>query len=338
MAKKINNLWPKIISWDCLLYSWRQARKGKRYKPAAMEFAQKWEENLLNIHNHLIWGTWRPMPLSTFPVFTPKYRIIEAPAFQDRIVHHAMYAHLEPVFDRSFIFDSYACRKNKGIHRAAFRVQNFLKRAHRNWGQVYVLQGDIASYFPSILHGRLLRQIAKKIKDRRVMQLWKMLLRSLNRQKGLPIGALVSQLGANIYLDAMDHLIKDELGEKYYTRYMDDWLLLSPSKSHLWSRLELIKEFLLDDLGLSLNPKTRIFPAKQGVDFAGYRVWRSHILPRKRNVAAARRRIKKLVRLYEARKIALETLQGSTASFLGYSKHCAANYAVENVLKELPSK
>lgn len=336
MAKKVNNLWQEITSWDCLLYGWHQARKGKRYKPAVMEFADKWEENLLNIHNHLIWGTWRPMPLSIFPVFTPKHRIIEAPAFCDRVVHHAMYAHLEPIFERSFIFDSYACRKDKGIHRAASRVQDFLRRAHRNWDRVYVLQADISSYFPSILHGRLLRQIAKKIKDSGVMRLWTLLLRALNRPKGLPIGALTSQLGANIYLDALDHFVKDELGEKYYMRYMDDWLLFSPSKSHLWARLDRIKAFLADDLGLFLNPKTRIFPAKQGVDFAGYRTWKTHILPRKRNIAAARRRIKKMAYLYGDGKISWETLRGSTASFLGYSKHCSANYAVENILAESP--
>ena len=109
MSVTVNNIWQDVISWDNLIYGWKQARRGKRYKPEVVRFSERWEERLLNIHNHLVWGSWEPRPMSSFPVYEPKHRIIEAPAFQDRIVHHAMHAYLEPAFERRFIRDSYAC-------------------------------------------------------------------------------------------------------------------------------------------------------------------------------------------------------------------------------------
>lgn len=334
MTVTINNIWKDIISWDNLCYAWQQARKRKRYKPEVLRFSERWEENLLNLHNHLVWGTWEPGELSSFPVYEPKKRIIEAPVFVDRIIHHAMYAYLEPIFERRFIKDSYACRKGSGTHRAVFRVQEFLRRAKRKWGQVYVLQADIASYFPSIPHARLLRQVCKVVSDIDLIYAWELFLSKLNRKVGMPIGALTSQLGANIHLDVLDHQVKDEMGEPFYIRYMDDWLILAPCKAHLWDRLHTLREFLADELSLALNPKTRIYPAHQGVDFAGYRTWATHILPRKRNVKAARKRLAQLILCYRKGKIKAETLRGSLASFLGYTKHCAANFAVEGILNE----
>ena len=339
MPSTTNNLWDEIISWDNLLAAYREARAGKRYKPDVMRFHRQWEERLLNIHNHLIWDTWQPSPFSAFPVFEPKERLIEAPVFADRVVHHALHRVVEPLFERRFIAHSYACRKGKGTHASAATVQRLLRRAQARWGRTYVLQADISKYFPHIRHDRLLQQIARVIRDRRVIDLWHRIIRDHGQNGvGLPIGALTSQLSANIYLDALDHHVTDQLGHGLYARYMDDWLILGPDKAALWRLLDHLRAWLSEELGLVLNPKTAIYPAAQGIDFAGYRTWTTHILPRQRNVRRARRRLRALAAGHAAGRVSLEEMQSSAASFKGYMKHCQGRRTVEGVLVDIVSQ
>ena len=336
MPKTANNLWEQVTSWDNLVESYHQARKRKRYKPDVMRFHRRWEEELLNIHNHLVWNTWQPKPFSNFTVYEPKVRLIEAPQFSDRIVHHALHRVVEPHFERRFIHHSYACRKGKGTHAAAYAVQAMLRKAQARWGKVYVLQGDIARYFPSIDQRRLLKQISKTIKDRRVINLWWRIMRPHGAdQIGAPIGALTSQLGANVHLDVLDHHITDDLGYGLYARYMDDWIIIAPDKHELWRLLSYLKKWLHYELGLVINPKSTVYPASQGVDFAGYRTWATHILPRKKNVAAAKARMKALMAGYRAGRVDREEVEASWASFKGYLKHCESAAVVRGVMEDL---
>ncbi|SDJ88156.1 reverse transcriptase/maturase family protein, partial [Billgrantia gudaonensis] len=246
-------------------------------------------------------------------------------AFRDRVVHHALHRVVEPYFEARFIHHSYACRKGKGTHAATAAVQRMLRRAQAKWGTVYVLQGDIARYFPSIHQGRLLQQIQRTIGDRRVLELWRRIIAAQGADGvGLPIGALTSQLSANVYLDVLDHYVTDGLGYGLYARYMDDWIIMGPDKAALWRLLEHLTRWLDDELGLVINPKSTVYPASQGIDFAGYRTWTTHTLPRKRNVTAARRRMLGLARGYRAGRVSRDEIRGSWASFAGYTKHCQA--------------
>jgi len=323
MPKTAGDLWGDIVSWDNLVAAYMNARRGKRFKPDIMRFHLNWEEELLNIHNHLIWGSWQPKPFSAFPVYEPKERLIEAPHFSDRIVHHAMHRVLEPYFERRFIHHSYACRRGKGTHAACAAVQKLIRRAQKRWGRVYVLQGDIRKYFPSIVPDILLRLVRRVIRDERVVDLWERIVRCCGpTQVGLPVGVLTSQLGANVYLDPFDHYVTDDLGYGLYVRYMDDWVILGPSKQELWKLLGHLEEWLQDNLCLRLS-KYGVYPAAQGVDFAGYRTWSTHILPRKRNTKRARRRIKRLARLCALRCDKQEALRAVKASFWGYTKFCS---------------
>ena len=286
MPKTSNNLWCQIICFENLFEAYKEARKGKRYRNDVLNFSYNLEECLINIQNHLLWKTWRPGKFRSFYVYDPKKRLIQAPPFEDRVVHHALVRVIEPLFERKFIYDSYACRKGKGIHAATLRVQGFLRRAKRNWGErVYVLKADISKYFPSINHNKLIQIIGRTIKDKNALWLCERIIKNCGYEvKGIPVGALTSQLFANIYLDQLDHYLKDDLGVKYYLRYMDDFVILGRAKSELRALLYRIEEFLVYELLLCLNPKTSISPAKRGVDFAGYRTWATHILPRKRNI------------------------------------------------------
>jgi len=336
VPKTFNNLWCQITCFENLFEAYKEARKGKRYRDDVLNFSYNLEENLINLQNKLLWKLWRPGKFRSFYVYDPKKRLIQAPPFQDRVVHHALVKIIEPLFERKFIYDSYACRKGKGIHAATLRLQAFLRRAKRNWRNVYVLKADISKYFPSINHNRLIQIIARTIRDKNTLWLCERIIKDCGYEvKGIPVGALTSQLFANIYLDQLDHYLKDDLGIKYYLRYMDDFVILERAKPELRELLYRIEEFLACKLLLCFNPKTSISPTNKGVDFAGYRTWATHILPRKRNVKRARRRLKKLARLYSRKLIPLEEFKASLMSFLGYIKHCCGCKTLKEILHEL---
>lgn len=335
MPRTAKALWPELIEWDNLLAGWREARKGKRYKPDVLRFHQRWEEELIDIQNRLVWDMWEPQPFTAFYVYEPKQRLIEAPPFRDRVVHHALHRVVEPYFERRFIRDSFACRSGRGTHAACQRVQQHLRRAQGRWGRVYALQADIRRYFPSIHQGRLKQQIGRTIGDRRVLGLWGRIIDAQGCDGvGLPIGALTSQLAANVYLDALDHHVKDEMGEPFYVRYMDDWLFMGPDKAELKRKLDYLRDWLASDLGLRLS-KWSVYPASQGVDFAGYRTWATHIKPRKRNTRRARRRMKQLASGYRAGRVSREEVRASVASYVGYTKHCQGRRTMAGMLSDL---
>lgn len=323
MPRTAKGVWPWVAAWPSLVAAYHRARKGKRDKPQTVAFHQRWEERLLGIQERLRSGTWEPKPLKSFPVYEPKYRVIEAPHFADRVVHHALVAAVEPHFERRFSAQSFACRKGYGIHRATAHVQRCLRRSQRRWGKIWILQIDISKYFPSIHHDKLIDQFGRTVGCPPTCRLFEACIRGQGRDRGLPIGALTSQLGGNVYLDPLDHFVQDGLGFRGYARYMDDAVLLGASKAELYGALSEIRQFLGDELGLTLS-KARVYPAKQGVDFAGYRTWATHRLPRRRNVARARRRVARAARMCRDGVDGGEALRAQLASLDGYLRHCDA--------------
>lgn len=329
MPVTYNNLYNKIYSFNNLYSAYLKARKCKRYRKEVLDFTSKLEENLLIIQNELIWKTYEPGRFKGFYVYDPKKRLIHAPAFRDRVIHHALCNIIEPLFEKKFIYDSYACRKGKGTHAAVKRVQKFMRKLPRN---SYVLKADISQYFPSISHDILMKIIARTISCKDTLWLIEKIIRIDN--KGLPIGALTSQLFANVYLSELDHYIKDKLGVKFYARYMDDFVVIHHDKQYLRSLLTEIEGFLFEKLALKLNRKTQIYPIKHGIDFCGYRIWPTYILPRKRNVKRARKRFKKLALLYKHSRISLQEVRNSIMSFIGYMKHCNGYRSLSYILYE----
>jgi retron-type reverse transcriptase len=335
MPKTYNNLWDKIVSFENLLDAFQEASKGKKNHNSVLMFKNNLEENLINIQNKLVWKTWSPGSYHSFFVYEPKQRLVQAPCFEDRVVHHALIDVIEPLFDNKFIKDSYACRSGKGIHSASLRLQYFLRKAQAEYKKTYVLKADISKYFPSINHNKLLSLIKRTIKDCDVLWLCEKMIKHYGyEQRGLPVGALTSQLFANIYLDKLDHFFKDQLGYKYYLRYMDDFVILSPDKGKLWDLLSDLEAFLAVELDLALNPKTAVFPASKGVDFAGYRVWPTHILPRKTIIKNSKSKFKKLAKLYSLGVCDLDYIKPRVDSFLGYMKHCSSRKTVTKILED----
>ena len=334
-----NNIWGDIVNFENLYESFRSASRAKRFRGSVLNYGQHLEENLINTLNQLIWKQWQPSRYREFYVYEPKKRTIHAPPFKDRVVHHALVRVIEPLFERKFIPDSYACRTGKGTHAAMLRVESFAVTANKKWGDYYVLKADIKSYFPSIDRNVLFDLIKRTISDKDALWLIGQIINCDGDVRGVPIGALTSQLFANIYLDALDHYVKDELGVKMYARYMDDFLVVHPDKDYLNKLLLDIGAFITDRLHLTFNPKTTIFKSGSStchpIDFCGYRVWPDYTKPRKRTVKAARKRFKKFVELYRLGLMTLEQIRVSIVSFLGYMKHCDGKRSVESILNQL---
>lgn len=198
------------------------------------------------------------------------------------MVHHALMRHVVPVFVRRFRPESFACRKGMGIHPASRLTTRMLREASARWKHPYVLQDDVSSYFASINHDILMTRLRRVLSDKDALWLFETIIQEAPGYDGvgLPLGSLTSQWLANLYLDPLDHFLKDDIGVRHYVRYMDDWVLIGPGKE--WCRVLLaqIADFL-DLQQLSVNPKTAIFPASHGIDFVGYRHWTDHTLPRK---------------------------------------------------------
>ena len=336
------DIWERFVDWDNLFLAAKNAAKGKHYKPEIVRYNYSLESNLVELQNRLINGTWYPGPFRKFKVFEPKERIIHAPCYPDRVLHHALVQVILPCFERKFIYSSFACRLDKGTHAASNYLTNMIRSAHDCYTSTFVLKADISKYFYSIDHEILLNIISKTIGDPKIFEIIRRLVTKascVDNNVGLPLGALTSQLFANVYLDQLDHYVKDDLSMKYYVRYMDDFVILFDDKQYLRKLLDSISKFLREKLKLKLNRKTCIFPVNQGVDFSGYRHWITHTLPRKRNIVNAKKRFIELSnKSYHTNKDITDKIRGSVASFKGYMDHCNGHRSYESTLKYLNVK
>lgn len=302
--------------------AYNKARKCKRYRKDVLLFTKDKEDNLETVRNDILGLSYEPSEYRYFKVYEPKERQIMALPFYDRVVQHAINNVLEPIFNQRFIFHSYACRKTKGMHAASDTLKEWLyewQKFHPDQ-PLYAIKADIHHYFQSINHDVLKAEIRKVIKDAGALVLIDRIIDHNGQMPdgvGIPVGNLTSQLFANIYLNKLDQYIKHTLGAKYYMRYMDDFILLSPDKEQLRRWLEDIERFLRDELKLELNPKTTILAAKNGIDFVGYKHRATHRKVRPDSV----KRIKKTIKKYESGKITKEQLQKSIASWTGHAGH-----------------
>lgn len=346
--RSYKKLYPKICSFENLHLAFVKARRKKRHKKGVAEFEYNLERNLLKIKRELEGLNYDPSQPKKFILKEPKKRVIFVVDFKDRVVHHALCNVIEPLFERSFIFDSYACRRAKGTHRAVARLDEFKRKVSRNNSrQVYVLKADVRKYFDTIDHQILLKIISRKIKDKKTMRLIKKIVESYEgkgdlKGKGVPIGNLTSQLFANIYLNELDHFVKAPLdrfasnGVKYYIRYMDDMVILSPSIDFLSQTKEAISEFLRERLNLKLHPrKSRIFPLARGVDFLGYRSFYYYKLLRQGSVKRIRDRLRVLGKEYRECQKDLSEIRSSVMAWQGYSKHADTYRLRKDLLKDL---
>jgi retron-type reverse transcriptase len=267
--KRHNNLWTEVIDFANLIEAARKAERGKRFKPNVLRFNDNFAGELQQLREELESKTYRPGEYFTFEIVEPKKRMISAAPYRDRVVHHALCNVIAPIFERTFIRDSYANRVGFGTHRALRRFTEFA-RSNR-----YVLQCDVRKYFPSIDHEILKRIIRRKIKCQDTLWLIETIIDASNeqeevieyfpgdelwtpyeRRRGLPIGNLTSQFFANVYLNGFDQFVKERLLARYYLRYVDDFALFGDDRFWLAEARKAIEEYLAS-LRLVIHPKKR---------------------------------------------------------------------------------
>ena len=299
--KRYGRLWERVIAWDNLVRAARKARRGKRGRPEVQRFEFDLERELLLLQAELRTGEYVPGGFRTHWVQCPKPRLISAAPYRDRVVHHALMNVLEPILDRHFHADSYACRRDLGSHRAILRAQHLTRRFP------YYLKTDIRRFYDSVHHDRLLHLLARLFRERPLLSLLETIIRrpvpGQAPGRGLPIGNLTSQWLANLYLDRLDHFVRDQLAVPGYARYMDDLVLWANDKAALWLWRRQIESFLGSQLAIELNqPRTVLAPVTEGVPFLGYRIYRRLL----RRQGPRLRRTRRLLQQREAQFLAGE--------------------------------
>jgi retron-type reverse transcriptase len=345
--KRYGRLWESLVSWENLVLAARKAQRGKRDKSAVQRFNYGLEIELLRLHWDLSEGRYRPGKFRTHWIHRPKRRLISAAPYRDRVVHHALMNVLEPILDRHFHAHSYACRKGKGTHAAANRLQTLMRRNR------FVLQCDVHKFFPSIDHEILKQTFRRLIKDPDVLRLMDMIVAHSNpqepvldyfpgddlfgpasRRKGLPIGNLTSQWFANWMLNELDHWVTSHLGLGAYVRYCDDFVLLHDDRRRLKQAIEEI-ELHLGAMRLRLNhAKISVQPVSAGLTFLGYRIWPTHRLLKKDNVKGFRKRLRWMRQVYADGRIEWPEVKVRIDSWLGHARHADTRRLVRRLSKE----
>lgn len=275
--KRHGNLYPQIVNQQALLAAYKRARSGKRTHRACHMFERRLGAEIEELLRALQDGSYQPHAVNRFEVFERgKRRLIEAPAFRDLVVQHAVYAVVMPLFDRRFIDTSFACRVGKGVHKAADWLQEALRMAPRG---AWVLHVDARKYFYSIDRRILAQQVRRVIKCPRTLYLLD-LFAERDETVGVPIGGLLSQVYANVYLNDLDQYCKRALKVQRYGRYMDDVLLVAPDYETGQQWLQSVRQRMA---GLHLDiSHYSLHPIRRGANFAGFRTWRRGRFVRKR--------------------------------------------------------
>lgn len=301
-SKRYGYLYEKAFTIENLYDAYLDARKGKRKKVGTYLFEKSLGENINRLHEELRDGTYAPKPYREFVVYEPKKRIIHAPDFGDLVVQHAIYRVIYNIFNVGFIDTSFACRKNGGTHKASVYTQNEMRKYS---GDSYFAKLDIRKFFYSIPRPMLRKLFEKKIKDKRFVDVM-CLFADMPSPIGIPIGNLLSQIYALICLNPLDHFIKRELKVKSYVRYVDDFVMIGLSFEQAKEFKDRCEKFVQQELGLEFS-HWHIQKIRRGINFVGYRTWRSVKFVRKHS-------------LYTFKKAAIKQNVDSIVSLIGHAK------------------
>lgn len=326
MGKRIKNVYDDALAYEKIYFAYILSKKGKSSRLDVIEFSLNYEERLNEILEELKSMSYTFDSYNLFYVHEPKERKILAAPFRDRIVHTWYVENfLKPYFVPSFIFHSYACIENRGMHKCALDVKGGLRKCNKFYPLGYILKMDISKYFENIDRNILYGLICKKIADKKVLDLTRKILDStkdydITNGKSLPIGNYSSQMFANIYLNELDKYLKETLRLKIIYRYMDDVVIILENKSKAKEVLKLITIFLEERLNLRLNSKTNIFKISQGVNFCGYKISNGRMKLRNRGKKKVAKKMKYIRWGIENRMISISDAKRLLTGHVGYMK------------------
>jgi retron-type reverse transcriptase len=328
--KTTQDLFMKMISPEHLFQCWNDFKRGKHKRKDIQYFERDLEDNIFQLHEELKTQQYEHLPYEHFCVTDPKQRFISKATVRDRLVHHMVFNELSDIFDNQFIHLSLSCRKGKGIHFGIRHLQRMIKMISANGTKpCYALKMDIKRFFDTINHKILKALIRKRVYDDKVLKIIDSIIDSFTKNEkntGIPLGNVTSQLFANVYLHVLDDFIKQTLREKYYLRYSDDFIILSSEEHHLKSLIILIREHLKNTLKLELHPnKIIIRKLNQGIDFIGYVLFSKHILLRARTKQRMKKRLQKTHESYLEESLDGATFDQRLQSYLGILSHANEN-------------
>ena len=321
MPRTIRNEYYKKLNYENLMKAHFESRKGKGLRKEIILFNMKQEEYIMWLYEQLKNKTYKHGGYTEFYVTEPKLRRIEKSKYIDRIVHRWYVDNfMIEYFTKSFCYNSYACIKNKGMHKACLDVQKAMKHCKKVWENYYIIKMDVSKYFQNIDKKILYEILSRKIKDASLLWLTREILYSNGTEKGLPIGNYTSQCFANIYLNEMDQYAKHKLKIKYWYRYMDDMVAIVKNKKDAIEKLEKIRKFLRKELELELNSKTQIFKGKQGVNFCGYKINEYRLKIRDKGKRKLKKKVQYLTNQIKLGKISSKEARKYLTGHLGYIK------------------
>lgn len=328
--KIYKNVFEKIILPENLFSAWDNFKVGKTKKKDVQAFEWKLEQNIFQLHRELRGRTYRHGSYASFYIRDPKQRHIHKAEVRDKILHHAVFAVLNPIFEPTFIPYSFSCRIGKGTHRGVIALEKMIRKETRNYTKpCYILKCDVKKFFDTVNHGILMSILKKLIKDENTAWLLREIVDSFFSEysdifttRGLPIGNLTSQLFANIYLNELDQFVKNKMRLKLYARYTDDFVIVWKNERELKSMLSEIRSFLKDRLSLELHPKKIVIRKySQGIDFLGYIVLPHYQLLRTKTKRRVFKKLKMRIGRYRAGEISEKSLNQSLQSYLGVLSH-----------------
>lgn len=317
--RRTANLFEQICTLENLRMAFRNASQGKRDQPVVQEFAGTLDTRLCEMLATIGNGSIALGRFHQFVIRDPKERIITAPCFEERVLHHAVINICEPVFDHWLIDDTFACRKGKGREAAVLRAASFSQRF------AWFLKLDIRKYFDSISHATLQNLLKRRFKDSQLLELLDRVIHSFRGAigVGLPIGSLTSQHFANFYLGWFDRFVKETLRVRGYVRYMDDIVIWHDDPSELKRIRSQCEKFLEDTLSLRLKP-TILQRTRVGLDFLGCRIWPTHVDLSRRSKRRWQRRVAVLQRAARLHLISEQELQTRLSAATAFAKGAGA--------------
>jgi retron-type reverse transcriptase len=313
MAKKHRNLIDQITTIDNLRLAYEKTSRGKKMSWGYLEFKEYAEANLVQVQQELADGAYKIGPYREFTIYEPKARQISALDFKDRLVQHAICNIIAPIFEKTLMPQTFACRVNMGTHAGVRFVQAKLRQDK----PAFFLKTDYSKFFPSIDRAVLHTMIDRKLDCEKTLRILREIIPTTG--KGIPIGSLTSQLFANVYGNAADRFIHFDLGQRTWARYMDDIVVLGDDKAKMMDTFLRLNDWSMERLGLRIG-KWQVSPTSQGVNFLGYRIWPTHKLLRKDSVTRAKRKVSNFIKHKD-----LDGLSRFTASWRGHTQWANAH-------------
>ena len=319
-----------MTEFSCLFEAHRKARKGKRNRNDVVRFEMDLGLELMRLQEELRKGYYRPKAYDTFIIHDPKERTIHTLKYRDRVVQHTLCDNvIEPCMERHLIYDNAASRIGKGTHFAMGRLEQFLRSHYRHHGtKGFILKYDIRKYYDSMDHEILSRLFEEAFPDKRIQNLIRLFIDSYHIEpgKGIPLGNQTSSWFALYYLDGLDRLIKEKYRIKYYSRYMDDGILIHEDRDYLKECLMGMKGYVEQKRKINFNEKTQIMPLSQGVDYLGFHFYLTEtgkVVKKLRdsNKRRMKRKVKRYRHAYRKGIMKEEDVKRSLVSYMGHLSH-----------------